>query len=169
MASKKKPKVIITPDYLLRGRAKTIYQYGSLANKTKLEVYNMYDLEHVKTPEELKGWNFEDVKKYLTVLYSKYTVKELVKAFNFKHHYKLYKLLDTYNVERKSLSLSQEQDNKKQKVDAEETALKNSFSMKFNGVFKGQEISDKLMTLMELIDKSKNYKVFISFDEGVDK
>jgi len=177
---KKRPKVIITPYNLLDRKGKREYaKPGRL--KVMIELLEKYD-----SREKIEELPYEEAQQALLQLRRNYSNKEIMERWKMSSA-TFQRFCDKYKVQKvgghrpkvwigekdkrpestRTQKISREE---KQEIRATEVQpiKPQGFNIIFNGEYKGEDISNKLLALSEFIKNENKYTIELSIKENLE-
>lgn len=169
MTSKKKPKVIITPHYLLSRQQKQ--QYEGTSEVVYIMDDIIYDIENLKPIDELHEMDFDDARDYIIKMKEKFGTEKLRNKWNIKPYDLYSKMFKEYDIPTnknnkvsnvRKLEQSNSDNNDIQEALSEDNIPK--FSINLYGKFDGKELSERLVNIAALLIKGK-YNIYLKVEE----
>jgi len=172
---KKKPRMIRTPLDFVKGE-KARKRYTGVSGE--VVIYNMFDKDNILTLEQIEDLGEEQASEYVKKAREFYNNQELQKIWGV-NYYQLYtKVYKKYGVlmEKGGAGTSKGGTNRYQKPSGENGGVvkegkiakvvnKRSFSIGMEGDYDGEELSEKLLKLTDIINTQGKYTVVINLTE----
>lgn len=173
MVAKKKPRVINMPTLSHLNYYQQKKKIKELASEVK--IYNMYDkLENVPPLEDIQKNNKETVKNILTTIKDKHTVRELCRHWNTTSYTLYKKIYPKYGIKTKATGRAASKKDKeiiKQIQPSKEVGKRkekhplNGWQIELGGVYTGEVISERILSLDALVSNDKEYKIVLKLEE----
>ncbi len=187
-------KILATPWFQIpRPKFRFYISKESLENSSEVIKYNMYDVEHIKSYEEIMGLPLEEGKDYLVALRKRYKMRELMKIWSEKQgskvgSYHVYgKLLPKFDIETearnpirnrktKDASMTEQIPVTEQVPVVEQIPQKNisagsehaqglKLSIALSGTATGIQLAKRIEGLTNSLSDNANYKISIQLEE----
>lgn len=168
MASKKKPKVIITPHYLLSGKSKR--QYEGTSEVAYIMDDKIYDIDNLKPIDELHEMDFDKARDYIIKMKDKFGTEKLRNKWNIKPYDIYGKMFKEYNIPTdrakrgNDVKLLKQDEKQDRNVDILNQDNMPRFNIILYGEFEGKELSERLVNIATLFS-NKKYKIYLKIEE----
>ena len=164
MPSKKKPKVVITPHYLLSRKQKRQYEGTSEVIYFMDEI--IYDINNIKPIDELHEADYEKARDYIIKMKERFGSEKLKKAWNLSTYNLYNKLYEDYSIPKdgsrgtvKVEKFEVYTSNDKSNVNNKEP----KFVITLNGEF--EDLQERLTNIAALLKSDGKYNICLKIEE----